>query len=56
MLAGLDNFQPRIVQEMLDVWTCPVERSFNKPSEPTVILSDWKTANVIFILGRFMKG
>jgi len=34
----------------------PAERSFNKSFEPTVVPSDWKTANVIFILGRIMKG
>lgn len=34
----------------------PAENSFNKPFEPTVVPSDWKTANVIFILGRIMKG
>lgn len=55
-LAGLDNLHSKIVQEMVHDKAGPVERSFNKPFEPAVVPSDWKTANVIFILGRIMKG
>lgn len=55
-LEGLGNLLPEIVQEMVHDEGGPVEGSFNKPFEPTVVPSDWKTANVIFILGRIMKG
>lgn len=55
-LAGLDNLCPKIVQEMVHDQAGPVENSFNKPFEPAVVPSFWKTANVIFILGRIMKG
>lgn len=34
----------------------PVEKSFNKPFEPAVVPSDWKSENGIFMQGRIMKG
>lgn len=53
---GIVNLCPKIVQEMVHDQAGPVENSFNKPFEPAVVPSDWKTANVIFIPGRIMKG